>query len=155
MRQILYRGKKIDNDVWTYGFYFERLINGKKHSYIKYETFDGSFVVDEVVPETVGQYTGFRDDQDVRIFDGDILEVRYDDGAVYATEVRAYGNTLCVDVEGEDYDFTAIDFAMEQWREEECCEVNVIGDIYSRDKNTDSSIEFLKTVNPFSEYHNF
>lgn len=152
MRQIFYRGKKIDNDVWTYGFYFARLINGAKHSYIK--TLDEGFVVDEVIPETVGQYTGIRDDNDIRIFEGDILNVSYDDGTSYITKVQAYGNTLCVDVEGEDYDFTAIDFAVENWRHDGC-ELRVISNSYDRDKNTDSSIEFLKTVNPFSEYHNF
>lgn len=132
MRQILYRGKKIDNDVWTYGFYFERLINGEKHSYIK--TFDEGFVVDEVVPDTVGQYTGIRDDRCLRIFEGDILEVRYDDDTAYVTKVAAYGNTLCVDVEGEDYDFTAIDFAVTDWRHEGC-ELRVLGDIYGKYHN--------------------
>lgn len=155
MRHILYRGKKIANDVWTYGFYFERLINGKKHSYIQYETSDEGFGVDEVAPDTVGQYTGIRDDECLQIFEGDILAVRYsDDPTTYITEVQAYGNTLCVDVDGEDYDFTAIDFAVVDWRHEGC-ELKVISNIYDRNKDTDASIEFLKTVNPFSEYYNF
>lgn len=96
----------------------------------------------KVVPETVGQYTGFRDDQGVRIFEGDIVDVSYDDGTAYLTEVRAYGNTLCVDVEGEDYDFTAVDFAVEQWRVDGC-ELKVISNIYDKDKDADATIEFL------------
>lgn len=130
MRQILFRGKKIDNGEWTYGFYFEHSIDGQKHSYIKYQTFDEGFVTNEVVADTVGQYTGFRDDQDVRIFEGDIVEVRYDDDTAYLTEVRADGNTLCVDVEGEEYDYTAVDFAVEKWRDEGC-ELRVISNIYN------------------------
>ena len=129
MRQILFRGKKIDNGEWTYGFYFEHSIDGQKHSYIKYQTFDEGFVTDEVVADTVGQYTGFRDDQDVRIFEGDIVEVRYDDDTAYLTEVRADGNTLCVDVEDKEYDYTAVDFAVEEWRDEGC-ELRVISNIY-------------------------
>ncbi len=129
MRQILFRGKKIDNGEWTYGFYFEHSIDGQKHSYIKYQTFDEGFVTDEVVADTVGQYTGFRDDQDVRIFEGDIVEVRYDDNTAYLTEVRADGNTLCVDVEDKEYDYTAVDFAVEEWRDEGC-ELRVISNIY-------------------------
>lgn len=129
MRQILFRGKKIDNGEWTYGFYFEHSIDGQKHSYIKYQTFDEGFVTDEVVADTVGQYTGFRDDQDVRIFEGDIVEVRYDDKTAYLTEVRADGNTLCVDVEDKEYDYTAVDFAVEEWRDEGC-ELRVISNIY-------------------------
>ena len=129
MRQILFRGKKIDNGEWTYGFYFEHSIDGQKHSYIKYQTFDEGFVTDEVVADTVGQYTGFRDDQDVRIFEGDIVEVRYDDNTAYLTEVRADGNTLCVDVEDKEYDYTSVDFAVEEWRDEGC-ELIVISNIY-------------------------
>ena len=61
MRKILFRGKKIDNDEWTYGFYFEHSIDGKKDSYIKYQTFDEGFVTNEVVADTVGQFTGLFD----------------------------------------------------------------------------------------------
>lgn len=131
MRQILYRGKKIDNGVWTCGFYFERLIDGKKHSYIKYETFDEGFIIDEVDADTVGQYTGYRDDEWLRTFEGDILEVSYDDGSAYTTEVYAYGSTLCVDVKGEDYDFTAIDFAVDIWKNN-YCKWKVVGNVYDK-----------------------
>lgn len=134
MRQILFRGKKIDNGEWTYGLYFEHSIDGQKKSYIKYQTFDEGFVTDEVNTDTIGQYTGIRDDEGVKIFEGDIVEVRYDDDTVYTTEVRAYGNTLCVDVEDEDYDFTAIDFAVEKWREEDYCELKVISNIYDKEE---------------------
>lgn len=154
MRTILYRGKKIDNGEWTYGFYFERSIEGQKHSYIKYQTPDEGFVTDEVDADTVGQYTGIRDDQGLQIFEGDIIEVCYYDDMTCVTEVRAYGNTLCVDVEGEDYNFTAVDFAVENWREDGC-ELKVLKNIYDREKDIDASIEFLKAVNIFSEYHNF
>lgn len=74
MRQILFRGKKIDNGEWTYGFYFEHSIDGQKQSYIKYQTFDEGFVTNEVDVNTVGQYTGIKDDKDVKIFEGDIVE---------------------------------------------------------------------------------
>ena len=154
MRQILYRGKIINTDVFTYGFYFERFIEGEKHSYIKYETFDEGFVTNEVVPDTVGQYTGVRDDKWARVFEGDILEVSCDDGTAYTTEVKAYGNTLCVDVEGEDYDYTAFDFAVDLWRAEGC-EFEVVDNIYDKNKDADASIEFLKAVDPVSVYHNF
>ena len=150
MKEILFRGKRVDNGEWTEGYFFK--------------TWDKVFLLwgmtgdcpnmEEVVPETVGQYTGIEDDNDVRIFEGDIVEVSYDDGTAYTTEVYAYGSTLCVDIEGEDYDFTAIDFAVDQWREDGC-ELRVVSNIYDKDKAADASLEFLKAVDPFSVYHNF
>ena len=74
MREILFKGKRVDNGKWTYGFYFEHSIDGQKQSYIKYQTFDEGFVTNEVDVNTVGQYTGIKDDKDVKIFEGDIVE---------------------------------------------------------------------------------
>lgn len=151
MREILFRGKRVDNGEWTEGYLYK--IWNKV--FLLWGMTGDSPNMEEVIPETVGQYTGIKDDQDVRIFEGDIVEVRYDDDTAYLTEVRAYGNTLCVDIEGEDYNFAAIDFAVEQWREEDCCELKVISNIYDKDKDADATIEFLQAVDPFSVYHNF
>ena len=150
MKETLCRGKRVDDGKWTEGYFFK---SWNKVFLLWGMTGDCSNM-EEVVPETVGQYTGIEDDNDVRIFEGDIVEVSYDDGTAYTTEVRAYGNTLCVDVEGEDYDSTAIDFAVDQWREYGC-ELRVVSNIYDKDKAADASLEFLKAVDPFSVYHNF
>lgn len=154
MREILFRGKRVDNNEWTEGYLYK--IWNKV--FLLWGMTGDSPNMEEVIPETVGQYTGIKDDQDVRIFEGDIVEVRYDDDydddTAYLTEVRAYGNTLCVDVEGEDYDSTAIDFAVDRWREDGC-ELRVVSNIYDKDKAADASTEFLKAVDPFSVYHNF
>lgn len=124
MREILFRGKRVDNGEFIIS---DSIMQIKGENSCLWTELEGWV---KVVSDTVGQYTGFRDDQDVRIFEGDIVEVRYDDDTAYLTEVRAYGNTLCVDVEDEDYNFTAIDFAVERWREEDCCELKVISNIY-------------------------
>lgn len=161
MKEILFRGKRVDNGEWVYGYYYESKISGcfilvpkikarKKDVVVIGDSFD----VFEVIPKTVGQYTGIKDDKWARVFEGDILEVSYDDGTAYTTEVKAYGNTLCVDVEGEDYDYTAFDFAVDLWRAEGC-EFEVVDNIYDKNKDADASTEFLKAVDPFSVYHNF
>lgn len=132
MREILFRGKRVDNGEWEVG-YAVKGCDRENQMFIAKSIgvgfFTGGITACEVKPETIGQFTGRCDENYNKIFEGDILEVSYDDGAAYTTEVCAYGGTLCVDVEGEDYDFTAIDFAVDIWKNN-CCECKVIGNIY-------------------------
>lgn len=127
MRETLFRGKRIDNDKWTEGYLFK--IWNKV--FLLWGMTGDSPNMEEVKPETVGQYTGIKDDKDVRIFEGDIVNVHYNDGSSYLTEVRADGNTLCVDIDDDfdDCNFTSIDFAIDRWREDGC-ELRVISNIY-------------------------
>ena len=87
MREILFRGKRANGAGWVFGYY---AIIGDKHAIIKkemdtyfscdhnYEKRTGSEVI-QVLPQTVGQFTGFYDKNGFRIFDGDILRSRYDE----------------------------------------------------------------------------
>ena len=70
MREILFRGKDADSGIWCYGdLSYDR--EGKP--YIRFWAHNG-YLVREVMPETVGQFTGFADKNKKRIFEGDILE---------------------------------------------------------------------------------
>jgi hypothetical protein len=75
MREIKFRGKRLDNDIqtgpadgWVTGFYYQDLCEGEVRHFIA-----SCPCVWEVDPATVGQYTELKDKNGKEIWEGDIF----------------------------------------------------------------------------------
>ena len=122
MREILFRGKRVDNGEWIEGSYLKA--NYHWHNHGIHEDWIATNTIQNggwcnvrikyaVVPETAGQFTGLTDKNGKKIFEGDILKIEYDD-----VEVVEYFHNRFVPF--------APPFAFDGWCENE---IEIIGNV--------------------------
>lgn len=137
MRNILFRGKPVNNDDYYFfsqnwknyckdGFVYGSLVVSYNKCYICVSAMcnvnccinNGITSMIEVIPETVGQYTGLPDKNRDKIFEGDIV-------------TNSCGRKKAVEFyEGRYYPFIAFP-EFNCWDEKEC---EVIGNIHNNPK---------------------
>ena len=114
MREILFRAKRLDNGEWIYGSYYHCCGTAYGATFIVVNDF--GFI--EVIAHTVGQYTGLKDKNGNKIFEGDIVQYQPE----YATEpihsVVEYCadkfNYPAFDLKNHDYEANGLQCAHEE-----------------------------------------
>ncbi len=122
-REILFRGKRTDNGKWVEGFWAILPTDSGEPEYTIIEPVDDDICLwhrPPVDPATVGQYTGLKNRNGKRIFEGDIIKAR-----------QAFcGELLCrgvVEYRNLRWEVPEDDFVVE---ESSLIEYEVIGNIY-------------------------
>ena len=111
MREIVFCGKRTDNGEWVEGWY----IHTKRHhciitgciddGYVVYGHYASDVAMYVVDPVTVGQYTGLKDKNGKRIFEGDIVDILTENEEIGVVEYEDGG--FLVSADGFCVDFHA------------------------------------------------
>lgn len=93
MREIKFRGKSVDSGKWVYGYYVLRPF--QTHCiYV-------SDFVEEIAPDTLGQYIGLKDKDGREIYEGDIVHYRAATEDSFPNPTAEYDGVVYYDECGE------------------------------------------------------
>lgn len=118
MRTIKFRGKRLDDGRWVYG-YLTLISDGE--GYIR-DIASKKYSVERVDINTLGQFTGLKDSQGKEIYEGDYLKYDFDTHTSY--EIAAFRNGRFISVDpAHPYRDDALHLCLDK--------AVVIGDIYN------------------------
>lgn len=129
MREILFRGKRIDNKEWVYGSFVnhtssESMIIDEPYQTNSNELF--AIVFWPVDPKTVGQYVDLVDEHGVKLFEGDIIKTKDDMDPIYVIKWGGGWNYPAFDTSPYiDCDCNGLSYLVNSG-----CDFEIIGNIY-------------------------
>ena len=121
MREILFRGKRLDNGAWETGSLVIVRMDCHDAQYYIADKMTGYHT--PVDPSTVGQYTGMKDKNGKRIFEGDIAKVLQGKDKDIAYVGFENGAFMLYPKTGNIYERTLWEYWYNDW------DVEVIGNI--------------------------